>query len=184
MTRPKAYLAGGMLKKGEQLLRAAERMDIEMLDAVDLFNPMDAPHNNKQSAPTAEQIFTKDTAAILESEIIVAEVDNNSVGTICEMGQVWGVNYMLSRLAEVISTSESAQDVCKKLGNLLVEVPFKEVHWHTSDIRDTNIMEYGYTRSHSYNQYLIGMMQDMAGEAMTFDQILDVLKCHANKGEL
>jgi nucleoside 2-deoxyribosyltransferase len=112
----KAYLAGDMLKRGSQLLRSCERVDIEKLGTVALFNPMDNKEiNDKATNPTAEKIFAKDTEAILESEIIIAEVDNNNVGTTSEMGQIWGINYMLKRINATGCIDQTAK-LCSKGG--------------------------------------------------------------------
>jgi nucleoside 2-deoxyribosyltransferase len=180
----KAYLAGDGLKRGNQLLRSIERDALNGLGTLELFNPWDqADINDKSKNPTAEMIFAKDTAALLEAEVIVVDVDNNSVGTTSEMGQMWGINYMLDRLAMIVQLAnmEWNEDdfnhaVAQGVKALLNEIPHKEVHWQTTDVRDTDIPEAGHRRSHSINQYLYGMMLDMAGEPKKFDDILEELK--------
>lgn len=173
----KVYIAGDGLKKGNQILRGMERDAINELGTVALYNPWDQKDiNDKSKAPTAEAIFKKDTDAILKSNIIVVDVDNNSVGTTAEMGQVWGINFMLLKLQEIVVNANTSDDILEGLVNLINEIPFKQVHWQTTDVRDTDIPESGHRRSHSLNQYLYGMMLDMAGEAKSFDEILGELK--------
>lgn len=180
----KAYLAGDGLQRGNQILRNMERDAINALGTVKLFNPWDNKDiNDKSNNPMAEDIFMKDTAAILESDVVVADVANTSVGTTAEMGQVWGINYMLERLFDIVrkaNAEETNEDdfnhsVVRGVERLLNKIPQKIVVWQTTDIRDTDIMEHGHRRSHSINQYLYGMMLDMAGEAMSFEQILSAL---------
>jgi nucleoside 2-deoxyribosyltransferase len=191
----KAYLAGDGLKRGNQILRGMERDALNGLGTLDLFNPWDQKDiNDKSKNPTAEMIFAKDTAAMLEAEVIVVDVDNNSVGTTAEMGQMWGVNYMLERIEKVFHTAtemtlekygnhwgEEAlayqnQSIVLGLHAIRLNIPKKEIHWQTTDVRDTDIPEAGHRRSHSINQYLYGMMLDMAGEPKKFDEILEALK--------
>lgn len=172
-----AYLAGDGLKKGNQILRNMERTAINELGKVELYNPWDQEDiNNKQNNPTAEMIVKKDTDAILKSEIIIADVDNNSVGTTTEMGQIWGLNYMIKRLQTIIAESATQEEISNKLNELLIEIPYKEVLWQTTDVRDTDIPEAGHRRSHSMNQYLYGLMLSLGGEAKSFDEIINELK--------
>ncbi|MEX3713439.1 nucleoside 2-deoxyribosyltransferase [Cytobacillus horneckiae] len=172
-----AYLAGDGLKKGNQILRNMERTAINELGKVELYNPWDQEDiNNKQNNPTAEMIVKKDTDAILCSEIIIADVDNNSVGTTTEMGQIWGLNYMVERLQTIIEEATDSNEIAIKVKELLVEIPYKEVLWQTTDVRDTNIPEAGHRRSHSINQYLYGLMLSLGGEAKTFNEIINELK--------
>lgn len=172
-----AYLAGDGLKKGNQILRNMERTAINELGKVELYNPWDQEDiNNKKNNPTAEMIVKKDTDAILRSEIIIADVDNNSVGTTTEMGQIWGLNYMIERLQTIIEEATDSNEIAIKVKELLVEIPYKEVLWQTTDVRDTNIPEAGHRRSHSINQYLYGLMLSLGGEAKTFNEIINELK--------
>lgn len=172
-----AYLAGDGLKKGNQILRNIERDKINELGTVELYNPWDqADINNKSNNPTAEMIFNKDTNAILKSQVIIADADNNSVGTTAEMGQIWGINYMINRLNEIIESATDPYEVSIMVSQLLDEIPYKEVLWQTTDVRDTDIPEAGHRRSHSMNQYLYGLMLSLGGEAKPFEDILEEIK--------
>lgn len=181
-----AYLAGDGLKKGNQLLRGMERDAINALGTVELFNPWDQKDiNDKTKNPTAEMIHEKDFNALLYSEYIVADIANDSVGTSVEMGEMNGVNYMITRLKEIVRQANQNEihlddfnhAVAQGVKTLLNEIPQKKVLWHTSDVRDaSSAPEMSYRRSHSYNQYLIGTMLMLAGEPMTFDSIIDKLK--------
>ncbi|MEC0276930.1 nucleoside 2-deoxyribosyltransferase [Peribacillus frigoritolerans] len=180
----KAYLAGDGLKKGNQILRGMERDAINALKTVHLFNPWDQKDiNDKTKNPTAEMIHEKDFNAMLDAEIIIADVDNNSVGTSVEMGEMNGVNYMLKRLHDIMIVANYAKSeeqfnevVALQVKRLLREIPIKDVYWHTSDVRDgATELEGQWRRSHSYNQYLIGTMLMLSGEPMKFEEILERL---------
>jgi nucleoside 2-deoxyribosyltransferase len=183
MTKRKLYLAGSMLNKSAQYLRAEERDAIAELDKFNIFNPMDNKEiNDKSKNPTAEKIFAMDTGAILESEVIVADIAQ-TIGTSVEMGQIAGYNYFIDRLHEIVRNAKEEECVddfnlmvANGVHRLLKEVPRKTVYWKSEDVRDTNIQESGYRRSHSYNQYLIGCLLEISGEPQTFDEILEKLK--------
>lgn len=174
----KIYIAGEMLKKGNQLLREQERNVLSKIEGIELYNPMDQKDiNDKTKSPTAEMIFAKDTIAILGSDVIVVDADNDAIGTSVEVGQIWGINYMLKRILNILDYSETDQQVTTRIVNLLNEIPVKEVYWHNSDVRNVpNSTETGLRRSFSLNQYLHGCLLDMSGEARTFEEIVEELK--------
>lgn len=176
----KSYLLGDGLKRGNQMLRKLERDQLNTLGTLEVFNPWDQPINDKSKAPTAEQIFETDTKAILASEVIVADCDNDSVGSTTEIGIIFGLNYMHDQISEILKTQlvdgSNNHEVLDKIHNLLEEIPKKSVLWHTSDIRHTQIPEQGLRRSFSMNQYLYGCLLALSGKEKTFEEILEVLK--------
>jgi nucleoside 2-deoxyribosyltransferase len=174
----KVYLAGDCLNKGSQLLRTMEKEEIEKIDGVSLFNPMDAEHNDKKNTVQeglAERIFANDTKAILESDTIVFDI-SQTIGTSVEVGQVAGINHMLHELRKIVFNANNKEQVADGVFNLLMQIPYKEVYWKSEDVRDHEIPEYGYRRSHSYNAYLLGALLKISGEALTFEEILEELK--------
>lgn len=186
MTKKKLYLAGDMLNKAAQMLRTIEREELEKIEGCEVFNPMDDKSiNDKKNATQeglAERIFAKDTKAILESDIIVADI-SQTLGTSIEMGQIAGYNYFIDRLWEIVKnnsnenmTDGNLEGIGSDVITLLHEIPRKTVYWKTEDVRDTDIPEVGIRRSHSYNAYLIGCLLHIAGEPKTFEEILEILK--------
>jgi nucleoside 2-deoxyribosyltransferase len=177
--KKKTYLAGDMLNKGAQMLRAIEAEELRKIDKVELYSPQeDKSVNDKQNAVQeglAERIFRNDTKAILDSEVIVADI-SQTLGTSIEMGQIWGINYMLERLDKILTNSDDASEVSTKVSALLREIPRKTVYWKTEDVRDHEHPEVGYRRSHSYNAYLIGCLLAIAGEPKTFEEIIEELQ--------
>lgn len=185
MKKKKTYILGDGLKLGNQMLRMWEYKRLKELGNLNIYNPwIQADINDKTKNPTAEAIFAKDTNAILQSEVVVADVDNDSVGSVCEIGIIWGINYMLNQLHDILNRAsdfeletDRNQMIRTELEALLKRIPFKRVYWHCSDIRNVpGATETGLRRSYSLNQYLYGCLLDMAGDAKTFDQILQELK--------
>lgn len=181
----RVYLAGDMLKRGSQLLREQERSRLAQVPGIHVHNPADDKEiNDKSRTPRAEEIFRKDTEAILESDVVIFDADDDSVGTTTEIGQVWGVNYMHRRLTEALINSDGTDaDFGKRVRKLLQEIPYKEVYWQCTDIRNVpNAEERGLRRSYSLNQYLYGCLLDMAGMDSTFDEIVEELEAEVANG--
>ena len=183
----KTYLGGNMTNEGAKLLRQMEREKLSSIPNIELYNPADNEDiNDKTREPQAEDIFGQDTKALLDADTVIFDA-TGSIGTTTEIGQVWGLNYLIVRLNRILERSrdiyieggsEKAREyLFSSLTNLLNEVPFKEVYWHNSDIRNVRgITESGLRRSYGFNQYLHGCLLDMAGEEKTFDEIVKDLE--------
>lgn len=144
--QPQIYIGGHMLTTGAQHMRNLEKEAAKRLG----YKPY-APHEDEEindktnqsvedNDGLAEKIFKKDTQAMIESDVLVFEVDNGNVGTSCEIAQF----AMLKALAP-----HTEDELIKKLAD-------KPVFFHCTDIRHTDIPEVGMRRSYSFNQYLIG----------------------------
>src|SRR5690625_967430 len=183
----KTYLGGNMTNEGAKLLRQMEREKLSSLPNIELYNPSDNEDiNDKTREPQAEDIFGQDTKALLDADTVIFDA-TGSTGTTTEIGQVWGLNYLIVRLSRILERSrdiyieggsEKAREyLFSSLTDLLNEVAFKEVYWHNSDIRNVRgITESGLRRSYGFNQYLHGCLLDMAGEEKTFDEIVRELR--------
>lgn len=169
MNKKTVYVGGDMLLKGSQLLREQEKEAIRGLGLTP-YAPQDDKEINDKSKHTAEsnsklsrKIFLNDTNAMIKSDILVFEVSNNNVGTTAEIGQ-WAMAFFLYREDPIQYAA-------------LKELAEKPVFFHSTDIRDTNIPETGYGRSHSYNQYLIGALEEVQPKGiMTWSEIEEELK--------
>lgn len=182
--KTRVYLAGDMLKRGSQLLREQERSQLASLPGIHVHNPADDEEiNDKSRSPLAEDIFRKDTQAILESDVVIFDADDDSVGTTAEIGQVWGVNYMHAKLTnELINSDGTDADFGKRVRKLMQEIPYKEVYWQCTDVRNVpNVHECGLRRSYSLNQYLYGCLLDLAGDASEFNEIVAELKSEVSE---
>lgn len=130
------YNGGDMLSTANQKMHRQENEQLRKL-GFKVYSPQDDKTINDKSNQTvesnnslAEKIFKRDTEGMDQSDIIIFEVSNNSVGTTTEIGQWAMINLILNT--------------------------GKRFFFHSYDIRRTNIPEVGDRRSWSINQYLYG----------------------------
>ncbi|WP_461199216.1 nucleoside 2-deoxyribosyltransferase [Enterococcus sp. N249-2] len=166
------YIGGDMLLKGSQLLREIEKTRIKELGFVPYAPQDDKEINDKESQSEesnnglAEKIFNKDTKAMLDANILIFEVSNNNVGTTAEIGQ-WA---MIHKMAKWPGFKSDA---------FIQFQAKKPIFFHTTDVRDTNILESGWRRSHSYNQYLIGAVLECNPKGIqTWEEIEEELRAY------
>lgn len=169
------YLLGDMLKKGSIKCREEEAttfrdMGFELYSAIEQKDINDKTNQTVESNNNlAERIVAKDSEAIRRSDLIVADVDNNSVGSCVEIGQIMEFNWWWDNMNKMKSLDEVKQ--------FLQEFPKKKCHFHTTDIRHTDLPESGYRRSFSFNQYLVGACLALNKDGIvTFDKIVEELK--------
>lgn len=173
----KIYIGGDGLKKGNQIMRNSER-DAFKQAGFEVFNPWDCKDiNDKSNAPTSEAIFDKDTEAMLKSNVIIFDADNDSVGTSVEIGQMWGISLMHELIKQSLKmcnkmTLQEFADI------IFASIPEKKVRWHTTDVRNTNIPEQGMRRSFSMNAYLHGCLCSFEGQdkPMAIEDIMKEVK--------
>lgn len=180
------YLLGDILPRGMKMLREQEAKIIrEELTDYHLYSAIEQKDINDKSAQTvesnnnlAERIVKKDTEAIMKADVIIAEPDNNSVGSSVEIGQIEVMNRYHKTLAEMISNSKDDRECVQMLREFLKKYPHKEVYCHNGDIRRTDIPETGDRRSWSINQYLYGVVLNLTnGKGLeTFEGIVEKLK--------
>lgn len=87
--------------------------------------------NVEENNKLAEKIVKQDTDRIKKADIIIFNIKSHALGTIAELGQVWGLN------------DNGMNKICFFLYD---------------DIRRTNIPEKSDRRSWSINQYLYGLV--------------------------
>lgn len=148
----KIYIAGSLFNEAEVAQRILEEESLkEILGFNNIYNPINAPCNDKAKLPTAKDIFGGDTFEILKSDIVIADLSNaTDLGVACEMGIVWTCNF-INELAKTMTLKE-----------ILEIIKPKEVVAHLSDIRKGTA--HSYEGNHipiGFNQYLIGCIEDM-----------------------
>lgn len=161
------YVGGDLLQLGNNMLRNKEKHDIIKLGYTP-YSPSDDKEINDKSNQTvesnnglAEKIFAKDTKGMMEADIIIFDVANTSVGTTAEIGQ-WA---MVHKLASITQDS------------FIRDLASKPILFHSSDLRDMDIPEAGYRRSHSYNAYMLGCCYECNPKGIqTWEEILEFLK--------
>ena len=165
----KVYIAGDMLPKGSQLLRAKEREDIKKI-GLDFYNPMDNEEINDKSNVSneglAEKIVKQDTDAIKESDVIVIEPQPFALGTLVELGQVKGMKDLAKMILKTADDMEfeNPSNILNEILLLAETFADKKVFPHYEDVRrfdGAGKDEEGDRRSLGINQYVYGVCLDL-----------------------
>lgn len=162
----KLYLAGSLFTQSEVAQRIKEGKQIKEKTFFEVYNPIEAPCNDKDKLPTAKQIFWGDTEEVLKSDIVIADISNpNDMGVACELGITWTCNY-IHELALSGKTLEDILEIMKR----------KRVVAHLSDIRKATAHRYeGNYVPVGFNQYMIGLIEDVGVIKDNFEEALDEL---------
>ena len=160
MNKKHIYLAGSLFSEAEVNQRLVEGQTIRdtLGDKYTLFNPIEAPINDKSKLPTKKDIFDGDTNEILKSDVIIADLANNDPGVMMELGIAWGLKYAAETL-DAIGADDSTKSLLKKFG-----VRKRDIYTVLSDIRIPTAGEYkGIEVPFGFNQYVLGGIYDMDG---------------------
>lgn len=194
--RPLGYLGGDIMSFGSNLARQYEYDKfIEMGLPVDVYSPIANKSINDKSNMTeeennclAEKITAADIERLWNSDFVVMCPEQSAIGSMCELGCLFGWKYMTNRLLdicgevgtieEVSSSIEKQQELLSKLLNEIVRINQKDVYCHYFDIRTNHLNEKDWRRSFSINQLLYGMILyvEKNGDIETFDAIMQQLK--------
>ncbi|MGL5330921.1 MAG: hypothetical protein ACRDD7_16785 [Peptostreptococcaceae bacterium] len=180
----KLYLAGGMLNRGEIMLREYEG---ELLKEAGFAENMYSPINNKSindkknanNNGLAERIFDHDTRAIMGCNVFVAEAMEKNLGTCMEVAQAYTMNYYNDRLREITNSNTSDSDKLLAIKHLIdEEIPYKHIYTHYNDIRMPDEPEQGFRRSAGYHQYLLGCVLKATEEYPmgTMEEVIEKIK--------
>jgi nucleoside 2-deoxyribosyltransferase len=182
--RPLGYLGGDIMGFGSNLARQYEYDKfIEMGLPVDVYSPVQNKSINSKNDVTeeennklAEKITAADIERLWNSDFVVIEPAQTAIGTMCELGCLFGWKYMCDRLLEIAEGNHeypvlTVMDEIKRIAN-------KDTYVHYFDIRNTQLNEKGWRRSFSINQLLYGMILyvSKSGDIESFDSILEKLK--------
>lgn len=185
------YHAGRIFSEATFRQREFENKCLEIVlnDEVTKFSPLfDNPANEKDNPdelPTAQDIFQGDTDEVIKSDMIYAELDGEDPGVIAELGIAWGINYMLDRLTNIVMDNHSEEAITKEVFKLLEVVPHKKVYATISDIRTE--LAGMYTKETvpvGFNQYVIGMVNQMGDIAYSFKDTLSQISQDIGKKDV
>lgn len=196
-TLPLGYVGGDIMTHGSQLARQEEcdKMDAAGLE-VTYYSPAQNKSINDKSNMTEEQnncLAEKITAADIErlwnSDFAVMCTEQSAIGTMCELGCLFGWKYMADRLLDICGEVGTLNEVTfsekkqAELGVRLVEeisrIYNKNIFAHYFDIRTNHLNEKDWRRSFSINQLLYGMILDCTTDHKlheNFDSVLEELK--------
>lgn len=194
--RPLGYLGGDIMGFGSNLARQYEYDKfIEMGLPVDVYSPVQNKSINDKSNMTeeenntlAEKITAADIERLWNSDFVVMEPAQTAIGSMCELGCLFGWQYMCDKLFEicgevgtideVTNSVEKQQELLSRLLDEIVRISYKDVYCHYFDIRTNHLNEKDWRRSFSINQLLYGMILyvEKNHDIETFDEIMEQLK--------
>ncbi|MBM7836330.1 hypothetical protein [Clostridium sardiniense] len=162
------YLAGGIMSRGEILAREEEYNKLQSLGLdFDIYSPVKNKSINDKSNVTeeennklSEKIVKADMERLWSSDLVIAEYQPYALGTISEIAILYMMKQFKDKLDEILKKSHSADEVMNEIVYLR-NLCDKDVRIHSSDIRNTDIPEIGFKRSHSYNQFCLGLIEDV-----------------------
>jgi hypothetical protein len=172
----KGYIAGKLFKKGDQNQRILEKELLSKeIPSVEWFNPLtDNPSNDKSKLPDANSIFVNDTNRVIDSEYIVAELDDEDSGTMMELGIAYGINFMLGIIDGLL---ERGCTPSKAIEIVYESIPFKKIYGHLTDIRTATAGEYdGKYVPVGFNQYVLGGVEQIGEVYNDFDKLIEGIK--------
>ena len=155
----KVYVGGALFKQGDINQRIKEANELRKIEGLEVFNPIEAPVNDKTLLPGAVDIFEGDTEEVLDSNYILAELDAKiDEGLVAEIAIAWTINFIRQELIDMVETN-SKESLYQAIEDWLEDNPQKMIVSHVSDIRLENAGEYaGVTIPVGFNQYVIGML--------------------------
>ena len=163
----KVYVAGSLFNEAEIAQRLKEEELLREIGFEDIYNPINADINDKETLPTCLDIFYGDTDHILESDVVTVDITNPAdSGVFCELGIIWMCNY-IHQLAEQGLTLEQITRM----------MPKKKLVAVNSDIRKSTAHCYkGDEIPLGINQYMVGLVKDIGVIKNSFSEVLEELK--------
>lgn len=201
--RPLGYLAGGIMTHGENLARQEEYDKFKAAGIPgEVYSPVQNKSINDKSNMTeeennhlAEKICEADIERLWNSDYTVLCPEQSAIGTMCEMGVLYGWKYMTNKLINIgfkaiphrttdqallenLSTEQKAA-VYDTIIEEIVKQSDKKNYAHYFDIRTNHLNEKDWRRSFSINQMLYGMILAATSDHTlhnSFDEIIPILK--------
>ena len=189
--KPLGYLGGDIMTHGSNLARQYEYDKfIEAEIPVDIYSPVMNKSINDKSSMTeeennhlAEKIVEADVERLWNSDFTVLSTEQSAIGTMCEMGILYGWKYMAQKLFELygkaLSNGRSATEAGNIVMNKILEIDRKKNYAHYFDIRTNHLNEKDWRRSFSINQFLYGIILAATEDHQLhnhFDEIIPILK--------
>ena len=201
---PLGYLGGDIMTHGSNLARQEEYDKFKAAGIPgEVYSPVQNKSINDKSNMTeeennhlAEKICEADIERLWNSDYTVLCPEQSAIGTMCEMGVLYGWKYMTNKLLEMEQVfidehkqefDEGKKEICLGLINELHNKLWKEIYRiqtkqnyaHYFDIRTNHLNEKDWRRSFSINQMLYGMILAATTDHTlhnSFDEILPILK--------
>ena len=202
--RPLGYLGGDIMSFGSNLAREYEYNKFKEANIPgEVYSPVMNKSINDKSNMTeeennhlAEKICEADIERLWNSDYTVLCPEQSAIGTMCEMGVLYGWKYMADKLLDLEQSfieehrqefDEGNKERCLELVNEMHNKVWEEIHRiftkknyaHYFDIRTNHLNEKDWRRSFSINQMLYGMCLYATEDHMlhnSFDEIIPILQ--------
>ena len=195
--RPLGYLGGDIMTHGSNLARQEEYDKFKEANIPgEVYSPVQNKSINDKSNMTeeennhlAEKIVEADVERLWNSDYTVLCTEQSAIGTMCEMGILYGWKYMSDRLLEIFNkglsdNSKSYEEVLEDVVREVARISDKKNYAHYFDIRTNHLNEKDWRRSFSINQFLYGIILDATADHTlhnSFDEIIPILKEQYNE---
>lgn len=201
---PLLYLGGDIMTRGSNLARQEEYDKfIEANIPANVYSPVMNKSINDKSNMTeeennhlAEKIVEADVERLWNSDYTVLCPEQSAIGTMCEMGVLYGWKYMADKLLNMEQAfieehrqefDEGNKEHCLELVNEMhnkvweeiSRILFKKNYAHYFDIRTNHLNEKDWRRSFSINQFLYGIILAATADNTlhnSFDEIIPILQ--------
>ena len=185
------YLGGDIMTRGSNLAREEEYQKFKEAELpVEVYSPVMNKSINDKSNMTeeennclAEKIVAADVERLWNSDCTVLCPEQSAIGTMCEMGILYGWKYMADKLEEIyhdgICEEETWEQIARNLIKQVREISNKKNYAHYFDIRTNHLNEKDWRRSFSINQFLLGIILAATEDGTlhnSFDEIIPILK--------
>lgn len=200
--KPLGYLGGDIMTYGSNLARQEEYDKFKAAEIPgEVYSPVQNKSINDKSNMTeeennhlAEKICEADIERLWNSDYTVLCPEQSAIGTMCEMGVLYGWKYMANQMIREIwktiidnwpktNLNNLSQEQKAKLFDILLKSLDKQTskknYAHYFDIRTNHLNEKDWRRSFSINQMLYGMVLAATADHTlhnSFDEILPILK--------
>lgn len=205
--KPLGYLGGDIMTFGSNLARQYEYDKFKEANIPgDVYSPVMNKSINDKSNMTeeennklAEKIVAADVERLWNSDYTVLCTEQSAIGTMCEMGILYGWKYMAQKLLALIekvsetekehlknenfSAEEKADIIANSIFRAILEVVYQQLdkknYAHYFDIRTNHLNEKDWRRSFSINQFLYGIILAATADNTlhnSFDEIIPILQ--------
>lgn len=189
--KPLGYLGGDIMTHGSNLARQEEYDKFKEAHIPgEVYSPVQNKSINDKSNMTeeennhlAEKIVTADVERLWNSDYTVLCPEQSAIGTMCEMGILYGWKYMADKLEEIYHDGICDEDTWEQIARSMIkkirEISNKKNYAHYFDIRTNHLNEKDWRRSFSINQFLYGIILAATADGQlhnSFDEILPILQ--------
>ena len=190
--KPLGYLGGDIMTRGSNLARQEEYDKFKEAGIPgEVYSPVQNKSINDKSNMTeeennhlAEKIVAADVERLWNSDYTVLCTEQSAIGTMCEMGILYGWKYMADRLLEIfkdeaMNKEKTYEEVLEAVIRKITEIANKKNYAHYFDIRTNHLNEKDWRRSFSINQFLYGIILAATADGTlhnSFDEIIPLLQ--------